>query len=98
MTEELPGIRNCEALDCAYNETWKCHAPVITVGRQGLPICNTFAPADRPRGDDSMTTRVGACDMHMCLRNRALMCNAYTIKVRIKAGRAHCLSFKNRYK
>ena len=98
MTEEMPRIRDCEALDCIYNVVWNCSAPVITVGRQGMPICKMFTTADLRRSDDSVAARVGACDMHMCLRNHELMCNAYAIKVRVREGQPQCLSFKNRYK
>lgn len=98
MTEDMPGIRDCEALDCSYNVAWNCSAPVITVGRQDMPTCKTFTTADQSRGDDSGAARVGACDMHMCLRNRELMCNAYAIKVRVRDAQPQCLSFKNRYK
>jgi hypothetical protein len=98
MITAMPGVRDCEALDCNYNTAWKCHAPVVSVGKQVKPACNTYRASDLHECDGKIQAAVGECRMHMCLRNRDMMCNAYAIKVRISDGQPHCVSFKNRYK
>ncbi len=98
MTTEMAKVRDCSALDCAYNRTWKCLAPVISVGKQEIPTCNTFDPAGTAGRAAEPGQGVGSCDMYMCLCNRDLNCIAYTIKVRFEDGTPRCKTYKNRYK
>jgi len=98
MINEMAKVQDCSALDCAHNQTWKCLAPVISVGKQGIPTCDTFDPTGTVESAAVPGQGVGACDIYSCLRNRDLNCIAYSIKVRFEEGSPRCKSYKNRYK
>jgi Domain of Unknown Function (DUF1540) len=100
MTTEMAKVQDCSALACVHNRTWRCRAQLITVGKQGIPACDTYA-AETAKSAESEAGKdqgVGACDMYRCLRNRDRKCIAYTIKVRFEDGTPRCKTFKNRYK
>jgi len=98
MNTEMAKVQDCSALDCAYNRTWKCSAPVISVGRLGIPTCDAFDPAGTGESAAESGQGVGSCEMYMCLHNRELNCIAYTIKLRFEDGAPRCKTYKNRYK
>lgn len=98
MATEIPTVRDCSALDCIYNKTWKCMATVISVGKTGSPCCDTYQTSEAVARDAGPGSGVESCGVYHCLRNRELKCIAYTIKVRQVAGRPLCKSYKNRYK
>jgi len=98
MATDMPSVKDCAALDCSNNAGWLCRAPEVAVGKEGKPACTTYRTDAVPESADRPPAAVGACEMHMCLRNRELRCNAYRIKVRLGEGGPLCRSFKNRYR
>ena len=98
MNNDIPSVRDCEALHCRYNSSWRCSADTVTVGRQNAAYCNTFMTSETTGTGVQGIAKVTDCEIHMCLRNKDLKCGAYAIKVRIQDSQPRCVSFKNRYK
>ena len=98
MTTEMATIRDCSALDCTHNKSWRCLASVVSVGKKGTPTCDTYNRTNAGAANSEPCKGVGSCGVYRCLHNRELTCIAYTIKVRQVEGEARCKTYKNRYK
>lgn len=98
MHNEIPTVRDCETLSCDFNNSWRCHAKTVTVGGLDTPTCKSFKSTAAQNRDTQVLPGVTDCELHMCLRNKNLKCDAYSIKVRMRNDQPCCVSFKNRYK
>jgi hypothetical protein len=93
MPMQMSKIVECNAEECAYNNTGKCHAMAITVG-SAEPSCDTFFAGNRKGGVPDMIGGVGACRMEDCKFNQSLECSLSGVNIKAHADHADCLTYK----
>lgn len=93
---DMPLVRECSALSCAYNADRRCHALAITIGDTGHPHCDTFCDIGAKGGDLAVLGRVGACKTADCAFNRALECTAPAIVVGYARDDMDCTTYRSR--
>lgn len=91
---DLAPITACDATDCAYNLSERCHAGAITVGDGITPGCDTFYEYATHPQDGPERSGVGPCKVAGCRHNRALTCGAPAVSVSGSSGNVECLTFE----
>jgi hypothetical protein len=97
MEDEMPPVMQCEAQECAFNRTAKCHAFAIQMGgpHDVQPKCDTFYKTKTECGKDGIIAGVGACKVLTCKFNELLACLAPRVNVRVYNGQAECATFQS---
>lgn len=94
---DMPDVKSCDVLECAYNKQRQCHAIAITIGDSGIPRCDTFwanQGSSLEAGDPSQSGHVGACHTSQCEYNERLECRAPGIRVGYQNESPNCLTFE----
>lgn len=89
-------IKNCDAVDCVYNQQGKCHAISITVGGNNDHMCDTFCPSRSKGGIASAVGIVGACKVTECLYNKDFECGADSVEIGHWGKTVDCLSYRKK--
>jgi Domain of Unknown Function (DUF1540) len=95
MKPSMPPIRECEALDCAFNVGLQCHANAINVGgpEDVCPQCDTFLKASALGINQYVRARVGACKVTNCEFNSVYECRAEIINLVPHCDHVDCMTF-----
>ena len=97
---EMPKVMECNAADCAYNNSHQCHALAINVSAGPHARCDTYWAASGKGGDLQILGQVGACQASECRYNYRLECTA-SGGIKLGGGNGHgpeidCLTFHAR--
>ncbi len=93
---EMPKVRQCDVVECAYNANRQCHAIAITVGNATHPRCDTICICEESQVNLNNTAGVGACKTIACNFNRGLECSQSEISVGYCQNEVDCLTFQPR--
>jgi hypothetical protein len=92
----MPPIRECEALNCAFNVGLQCHANAINVGgpEDSCPRCDTFLKASASGINQHVRALVGACKVTNCRFNIYHACSADIITMASHLDHADCTTYQ----
>jgi hypothetical protein len=94
MTIEMPQIKGCAIVDCAYNLDKECHARAITIGDGVHPGCDTaYFNQGHHVKESNRVAGVGACKVSGCTHNVDLECSASNISVGFRNQHVNCLTY-----
>ena len=90
---EMPQIKTCDAIACAYNDDQQCRALAITVGGGDTARCDTYFGEAQTGGFPQANAGVGACRAVQCKHNERLECTATNVDIGQRQGKVTCLTF-----